>query len=249
MRAAAWPFVGRELELERIGASISDPDCLGLILTGAAGVGKTRLAREALAIAESHGNPTEWVTGLRVSVAIPLGPFAHLIPVLEGDGSDLLFVLRQLSQGLTERARAEGRRLILGVDDAHQLDDASATLVHHLATNAGAFVLASLRAGETPPGPIVALAADSRIERLDVRLLRRGEVETLVPAALGGPVAGATLHELWRTSGGNALWLRELVLAAWTPAPSSTSEACGGRCDRSPTTLGWARSSRRASPA
>jgi predicted ATPase len=39
-------------------------------------------------------------------------------------------------------------------------------------------------------------------------------VEELLPAALGGPVDGATLHLLHRRTEGNALFLREVVLGA-----------------------------------
>ena len=48
---ADWPLVGRREELSIIEHTLSDRQYRGLLLAGAPGVGKTRLAREALAAA------------------------------------------------------------------------------------------------------------------------------------------------------------------------------------------------------
>ena len=46
-----------------------------------------------------------------------------------------------------------GRPLVLLVDDAHLLDDASATLVHQLVATRSAFVIATVRTGEAGARP------------------------------------------------------------------------------------------------
>lgn len=52
----AWPLTGRAEELEGIaGALCADGPSAGVMITGSAGVGKTRLAREAMAAAEERG--------------------------------------------------------------------------------------------------------------------------------------------------------------------------------------------------
>ena len=48
-RQLAWPFVGREEELAWVGARRRAGGGCGVVISGAAGVGKTRLARELLA--------------------------------------------------------------------------------------------------------------------------------------------------------------------------------------------------------
>jgi len=46
--SAPWPLTGRSAQLEELGRPYRDPDRAGVILQGPAGVGKTRLAEEAL---------------------------------------------------------------------------------------------------------------------------------------------------------------------------------------------------------
>ena len=48
---AEWPLVGRAGELRRL-QRIDRPHCGGVVIAGASGVGKTRLASEYLAVLE-----------------------------------------------------------------------------------------------------------------------------------------------------------------------------------------------------
>lgn len=56
----AWPLVGREGELERIAQARADGGCPGVVVSAVAGVGKSRLAREALAAAQREGAVIHW---------------------------------------------------------------------------------------------------------------------------------------------------------------------------------------------
>ncbi|GAA4488121.1 hypothetical protein GCM10023094_47390 [Rhodococcus olei] len=60
--SAAWPLTGREDELRFIERALRRADGPhGVVLAGAAGVGKTRLAREALSLASRRGAAVRWV--------------------------------------------------------------------------------------------------------------------------------------------------------------------------------------------
>ncbi|HMC08057.1 MAG TPA: AAA family ATPase, partial [Actinomycetota bacterium] len=183
----------------------------GLVLSGDAGVGKTRLLSEAVAEARRAGCATERVVATRSSASIPFGAFAHLLSEAPASSSNRLDLLQQISRGLTEHAL--GRRLVIGVDDAHLLDDASAALVHQLAATASALVLVSLRAGEDVQDSILALWKDGLAERLDLQALSEAQVGDLLARVLGGHVEGPTGLRLWEATRGNVLFLRELVLA------------------------------------
>jgi ATP-dependent Clp protease ATP-binding subunit ClpA len=58
-----WPLTGRSRELRLIEAAILDPDSSGIIVCGAAGVGKSRVAREALQSISSTGYEARWIVG------------------------------------------------------------------------------------------------------------------------------------------------------------------------------------------
>jgi DNA-binding CsgD family transcriptional regulator len=181
-----------------------------VVLAGEAGIGKTRLAREALARAEAAGWEVEWLAATRAAASIPFGAVSHLLPPAERLGDDRLDTLRRAAELLAERSR--GRPLLLGVDDAHLLDDASAALVHQLAFRGLAVVVATVRTGEPAPDPVIALWKDGLARRLDLSELPPSATAELLERALGGPVDGVTRKEVGRITGGNPLYLRELVL-------------------------------------
>jgi DNA-binding CsgD family transcriptional regulator len=205
-----WPLVERRAELEVLSAVLADTPAGGVVLAGEAGVGKTRLAREALARAEAAGWEVEWLAATRAAASIPFGVVSHLLPPAERLGDDRLDTLRRAAELLAERSG--GRPLLLGLDDAHLLDDASAALVHQLAFRGLAVVVATVRTGEPAPDPVIALWKDGLARRLDLSALPPSATAELLERALGGPVDGVTKEQVKRISGGNPLYLRELVL-------------------------------------
>ena len=60
---APWPLTGRSAQLEELGRHYRDPGRAGVVLHGPAGVGKTRLAEEALRLAERGGRRVERAVG------------------------------------------------------------------------------------------------------------------------------------------------------------------------------------------
>ena len=60
---APWPLTGRSAQLEELGRHYRDPARAGVVLHGPAGVGKTRLAEEALRLAERGGRTVERAVG------------------------------------------------------------------------------------------------------------------------------------------------------------------------------------------
>ena len=68
-----WPLIGRSAEMRAIQAAISASDVSGIVVYGAAGVGKSRIAREGLSAAESYGCEGRLAVGTSSARAIPLG--------------------------------------------------------------------------------------------------------------------------------------------------------------------------------
>ncbi|MET1001607.1 MAG: AAA family ATPase [Acidimicrobiia bacterium] len=200
-----WPLVGRDDELALATAALATHGCV--VLTGDAGVGKTRLAREVLARVAKDGDRTEWVAATQSAATIPLGAVAQLVPeaaIGRGRDATLRGIVRVLQ-------RDDDKSLLLGIDDAHLLDDASAALVQHLVAGQAASAVITMRSGESISDSIASLWKDGPAPLIALQTLARPEVEAVVTTALDDPVDGATLHFLWESSRGNALFLRELV--------------------------------------
>ncbi len=195
-----WPLTGRAAELDMLNDAIARRR--GVILAGVAGVGKSRLVLELAANVDAAEWHVERVVGTPAAAMFPLGAFSFLDTSSE---SPLARARREL---LT---RAGERSLLLVIDDAHHLDDASAALVHQLVVNGNAVVVATVRSSERVPDAIVALWKDELCERVDLQPLARREVDRLVEAALGSKVDAAALAALWDASQGNLLFLRELL--------------------------------------
>ncbi len=199
-----WPFTGRDAELRLVGEALSG-GAAGVVIAGPAGVGKTRLATEAAQLAAERGCAVEWVRASRSARSIPLGAFAPLLPATDRlpDGAELLARARH--------ALTREDRLVLCVDDAHLLDDASAALLHQLVAGGEAFAVAGVRRDEPAPDAVRALWKDELCVLLELGELPRDQVEALLTAVLGGPVDGRSVTVLWELTLGNALFLRELV--------------------------------------
>ena len=207
----SWPLVGRSRELEWLARVLANGEHFAVVLAGRAGVGKTRLASEWLAAAEARGRTTARVKAGQSARGLPFGALAPLLPGSSGPSVEPADMLRRARADIV--ALGQGRPLVLLVDDAHLLDDASATLVHQLVSSRSAFVIATVRTEEPAPDPIVALWKDELAERLELQPLAPGNIDALLATVLDGPISGATLHRLGERSAGNALYLRELVLA------------------------------------
>jgi DNA-binding CsgD family transcriptional regulator/tetratricopeptide (TPR) repeat protein len=207
-----WPLIGRERELGMIAEILARADATGVVLVGPAGVGKTRLATETMLLGDRSGFATARIVASRAASSIPFGALAPLLPSGVTAMAQGLNALRQATLALTERAG--GKPLMVLVDDAHALDEASAVLLQQLAATRAAFLVVTLRSGEQPPESITALWKDHGVQRLQIEPLEREASERLVTTMLGGEVEYVTLAMLWSKTQGNALFLRELVLGA-----------------------------------
>lgn len=178
----------------------------GVVIVGAAGVGKTRLAREVLTRAENAGERTNWIVGTESARALPLGAFTALIsdPI-----ADPMPNVRHVINSFVAQQR-QGR-ILIGVDDAHLLDGLSAHVVHQLAHSRGARLVVTLRAGTKPPDAVTALWKDGLLTRLDLEPLTVDATRAMIETALGGAVDARSARRFWKLTGGNALFLHQLV--------------------------------------
>jgi DNA-binding NarL/FixJ family response regulator len=200
-------LTGRDSELAAIHRTLSGVgDFSGVVLAGAAGVGKTRLAREVLARAEASGHRTYWIVGTESARQLPLGAFtASICDTMSDPISD---VRRVVNFFVSEQRRG---RMLIGVDDAHLLDGLSAHVVHQLAQARGIRLVVTVRTGGDEPDAITALWKDDLLARLDLQPLSSPDTRRMIETALGGAVDSRSANRFWELTGGNALFLRQLL--------------------------------------
>jgi DNA-binding CsgD family transcriptional regulator len=209
--AHAWPLIGRDEELGQISSIRASGACPAVVVTAPAGVGKSRLAREAVAAAVTTGAMAFWVQGTRSAAAVPLAACSALLAA-DARADDPLLQLQRTARTLREQA--EGRPIVIGVDDAQRLDPASAALVLQLVITGTAFVLATVRSSEPCPDAVQSLWKDAGAERLELRPLSEAHTAELIEAVLGGPVEQRARRWIYESSEGNVLYVHELVRAA-----------------------------------
>ena len=205
------PLVGRDRELARIDAVLRQSTHGGVVIAGEAGVGKTRLAREVVAGGAAAGCHVLRAFATTSTASVPFGVFGSFLDVGNPNRSQtevLVWAAREI-----ERV-ADSRSVLLVVDDAHLLDDGSASLVHHLVVTGQVRALVTVRSGVPAPDAVGALWKDDLLDRIDLLPLERPDIAEFGRVALGWPVDPATLSRLTDLSRGNPLWLRELLEAA-----------------------------------
>jgi DNA-binding CsgD family transcriptional regulator len=209
---APWPFTGRADELELVRRSLTAGHH-GIVVTGPAGRGKTRLVTEAV-----RGTEHARAAGTPRAQQVPFAAFAHLLP----ETVTLHRAVHLLS----------GVRLLL-VDDAHLLDDASAALVHQLAVHGRTRLLVVAAEGVPVPGAVSRLWSGELLPRLALEPLPREETAELLAADAEGALEPLTVDRLHRLSQGDLRLLRELLAAVrergpLTPVPGTDQWAWRG---------------------
>ncbi|MFI5972014.1 LuxR C-terminal-related transcriptional regulator [Streptomyces sp. NPDC051452] len=206
----SWPFTGRQDELALVREALSTTRD-GIVVTGPAGHGKTRLLTEAV-----RGADHTRVTGTPEARGLPFAAFAHLLPdtVSLHDAVRLLRSVR-----------------LLVVDDAHLLDEASAALVHQLAAHGRTRLLVAAVDEVPAPGAVARLWTGELLPRLALAPLPREDTARLLAAAGLEPLTAGRLHRVCR---GDLRLLRDLVGALAADGRLTPVEGTDARAWRGP---------------
>jgi hypothetical protein len=206
MGAQQWPFVGREDLLGVLQALLSVGATRGVVIDGPAGIGKTRLADEfthslsGVGIARVVGSPTTHST--------PYGSIAHLLPSdlpadHERDARAVLNALRtQLGPG----------RAVFIADDVVFLDDSTVSLLAHLLALNEVFLVGTVRSDHVVPPGLDSLIRSYGLHRLSLAPLDDQSIARAAEVVIGAPLEPISAQRLVARSGGNPLYVRELLL-------------------------------------
>ncbi len=174
-------MIGRSKEMRLIEAALLAADSAGIVVSGAAGVGKSRIVRETLNAFAERKWEVRWVVGTSAARTLPLGA---LTPWARSANNDGLELVRGVIAALT--TAPDGRPVMLGVDDAPLLDDLSTVVVHQIIQHHSAKVVLTVRDGDPVPPATRELWKAGDFDRLEVPPLQQPEMETLVSTTLGG---------------------------------------------------------------
>ncbi|GAA0582328.1 LuxR family transcriptional regulator [Kribbella sandramycini] len=234
-------YVGRQAELGALRAAaqqVREGGSARVLITGEAGIGKSRLVAEFTALLKD-----DWltITGACPELGAEHLPYVAFLPIVQqlvdaeggsqpgsalnallphssssAAASSRLSLLQELI-ALVERAAAR-RPLLLVVEDLHWADGASRELFGYLARNLRdrqVLLVGTVRTGEVPAGhPVRQLVAELG-RRPDITTLQLGPLEQqyvseLLTALVGryDPARAAAVHQ---RSGGNPLFIEALA--------------------------------------
>ncbi|MGW0120204.1 LuxR C-terminal-related transcriptional regulator [Streptomyces sp. NPDC003327] len=192
----SWAVTARRGELGAVDDALSKGG--GILLTGNAGVGKTRLLAASLARLAAGGRTVVAVGGVggpESGCAENFGSVSECLDHLES----------------ARRHSDPARRTVVGLDDAHLLHEASAHHLYRLSASGRVTVAATARRDTALPTGVDKLWVERLVERIEVQPLARDAIAAIVHRRVGGPVDSGTPERLWAATGGNALLLHELV--------------------------------------
>ncbi|MET4590045.1 DNA-binding CsgD family transcriptional regulator/type II secretory pathway predicted ATPase ExeA [Arthrobacter sp. 754] len=182
-----------------------------MFLMAGPGIGKTalteaiteRLAAEMI-IVQIHGSSS--------LASVPFGVLAPYTAELNAEDSvSPVAVLRSVWSYFEKLKGGKETPLLLMMDDAHHLDEATASIVADMISAGWASVVAAGRPRPGLPQPMAQLWYDGLADRVDLRPLNRDQIEEVLAHALDGTVPAATVDTIWSASGGNPRLLDALL--------------------------------------
>jgi DNA-binding SARP family transcriptional activator/tetratricopeptide (TPR) repeat protein len=249
-RTEPGPMVGRVAELEQLRLALAraaEGDLCAVLLSGEAGIGKSRLAAEFAG--EAHASGAEvWAGRCYEDSPVPYGPFVEslrhrvtrdalpawaaveltrLLPELSGfdppshspaaDSGEARYRLFEAVVSVVANP-SDRAPVLLVLEDLHWADQSTLLMLAHLtraASSSSMLVLGTARDNEPCPDGLTALnselAHDRRLVRIPVEGLSEAEVGELASTWLTDERPAGLDAELHARTGGNPLFVEELL--------------------------------------
>lgn len=181
----------------------------GLFLSGPAGIGKSHLAERLASEREAAGAAVVSVRATVGSAELPFGAFASHLDSADRPVASMFIDVRRALTTL-----AGDRSLLLVVDDIHLLDDASAALLHQFVADGQAKLICTARTGHRPPPGVLELVQTGALHRHEVEALGLDGMQLHAGELLGCPLEASTAERVLAVTGGNPLFVQELLLSS-----------------------------------
>lgn len=195
--------------LEDILYGLREPGLAGVFIVGGPGLGKSTLARAAVAkLSSTH--EASWIRCHQNTLSMPYGALRAFTGDELGDGAQQLSI-----QGAMRSQLGLGRRLeripLIIVEDAHLLDEGSCAVLEQLAVSGSLRILLLARPEEGPARQSGLFTDDTLLAQVTLEPLNGSEGLRLCEQWLGGHVVPGAAAALLELSGGNPMILQSLI--------------------------------------
>ncbi|MGO4236700.1 LuxR C-terminal-related transcriptional regulator [Pseudarthrobacter sp. YAF2] len=204
-----WSVPARSANLDAVRTALTSEHSFGAVITGARGVGKSSLARAAVA----DLGPDIWSLQLRSTPSGSNTPYGCLSFLLARLPQAYMGSPTAILRGITSliRSDAAGRPCIITLDTSGAIDDMSAgVLLNVLLTGTARIVAVAPKASDLP-ADFHWLLTDRKLT--EVRLSNLNELQTrqVLLSLLGHRVSSSLVTTYHQMVGGNPLLLKALV--------------------------------------
>jgi ATP/maltotriose-dependent transcriptional regulator MalT len=243
--AGSLPLAGRIAEVDALTtayAAVAGGQARVVLLTGEAGLGKTRLVEELSHRVRSAADEAQVRVGWSAPLAgatLAFGPFVSALGdevewlLADGGGQDMLAARHRLFMRVFELLAGLAARapLVLVLEDLHWADESSRELLAFLAVRLRTepvLIVGTLREEELAAGArrwLAELERRAEVSRLRLGPLSDAEVAGLVAGLLPIGADAKAVTAVVAAAEGNPLYARELAAAGPGEPPASISDA------------------------
>lgn len=204
-----WSVAARGREMARVKEALARPDVLGVVITGAQGVGKSSMGR--LVVSSLDNNP--YVIHLRsasTGESVPYGCFSFMLARLP---QKYLASPTGILQGITAMIREDAgdRDVILVLDNPGGTDEMSTGVLMNILLTGAARIVAIAQQPSDLPVDFHWFLQEGRLAEVQLETLGHEQTAEVLGTMLGHRLTAALVSRLHTVSGGNPLLLESLV--------------------------------------
>lgn len=199
----------RSANLDAVRTALTSENSLGVVITGARGVGKSSLARAAVA----DLGPDVWSLQLRSGPSGPSTPYGCLSFLLARLPQAYMGSPTAILRGITSliRSDAAGRPCVITLDTSACIDDMSAGVLLNVLLTGTAKIIAVAPNASDLPADFHWLLTERKLTEVRLNNLNELQTRQVLLSLLGHRVASSLVTTYHQMVGGNPLLLKALV--------------------------------------
>ncbi|WP_115790104.1 helix-turn-helix transcriptional regulator [Arthrobacter silvisoli] len=204
-----WSVAARGREMARVREALGRPEVLGVVITGAQGVGKSSMGR--LVVSSLDNDP--YVIHLRSASTGEGAPYSCFSFMLARLPQKYLSSPTGILQGITSLIRedAAGRDVVLVLDNPGGTDEMSTGVLMNILLTGAARIIAIAQQASDLPVDFHWFLQEGRLAEVQLETLGHDQTAEVLSKMLGHRMTAALVSRLHTASGGNPLLLESLV--------------------------------------